>query len=41
MPEWKIAKTTTLFANEVIPRIRARLGGRRAPAHELATAGVK
>ncbi|HEY7729807.1 MAG TPA: LLM class flavin-dependent oxidoreductase [Gaiellaceae bacterium] len=41
MPEWKIAKTTTLFANEVIPRIRARLGGRQAPAHELATAGVK
>jgi alkanesulfonate monooxygenase SsuD/methylene tetrahydromethanopterin reductase-like flavin-dependent oxidoreductase (luciferase family) len=26
MPEWKVAKTTTLFANEVIPRIRARLG---------------
>jgi alkanesulfonate monooxygenase SsuD/methylene tetrahydromethanopterin reductase-like flavin-dependent oxidoreductase (luciferase family) len=41
MPEWKIAKTTTLFANEVIPRIRARLGGREAPAPELATAGVK
>jgi hypothetical protein len=27
MPEWKIAKNTTLFANEVMPRIRARLGG--------------
>jgi alkanesulfonate monooxygenase SsuD/methylene tetrahydromethanopterin reductase-like flavin-dependent oxidoreductase (luciferase family) len=42
MPEWKVAKTTTLFAQEVIPRIRARLAG-RAPAREgeLATAGVK
>jgi len=26
MPEWKVAKSTTLFATEVIPRIRARLG---------------
>jgi alkanesulfonate monooxygenase SsuD/methylene tetrahydromethanopterin reductase-like flavin-dependent oxidoreductase (luciferase family) len=26
MPEWKTAKNTTLFATEVIPRIRARLG---------------
>jgi hypothetical protein len=42
MPEWKVAKTTTLFAQEVIPRIRARLAGRaRAREGELATAGVK
>jgi len=27
MPEWKVAKNTTMFANEVIPRIRARLSG--------------
>jgi alkanesulfonate monooxygenase SsuD/methylene tetrahydromethanopterin reductase-like flavin-dependent oxidoreductase (luciferase family) len=42
MPEWKVAKTTTLFAQEVIPRIRARLAGRPAARDgALATAGVK
>jgi len=40
MPEWKIAKNTTLFADEVMPRIRARIGGKTAD-RELATAGVK
>ncbi len=42
MPEWKIAKNTTMFANEVIPRIRARLGaGAKTTDRELVTAGVK
>jgi alkanesulfonate monooxygenase SsuD/methylene tetrahydromethanopterin reductase-like flavin-dependent oxidoreductase (luciferase family) len=44
MPEWKIAKNTTLFANEVIPRIRSKLGQPTEPAgeeRELVTAGVK
>jgi alkanesulfonate monooxygenase SsuD/methylene tetrahydromethanopterin reductase-like flavin-dependent oxidoreductase (luciferase family) len=41
MPEWKIAKNTTMFANEVIPRIRARLGGGAETADRgLAAAGV-
>ena len=41
MPEWKIAKNTTMFASEVIPRIRARLGGGvKAREHQLATAAV-
>jgi alkanesulfonate monooxygenase SsuD/methylene tetrahydromethanopterin reductase-like flavin-dependent oxidoreductase (luciferase family) len=38
MPEWKTAKNTTLFANEVIPRIRARLDGGRQ--QELQPAGA-
>jgi alkanesulfonate monooxygenase SsuD/methylene tetrahydromethanopterin reductase-like flavin-dependent oxidoreductase (luciferase family) len=42
MPEWKVAKTTTLFAEEVMPRIRKRLaGGVKKDERELATAGVK
>jgi alkanesulfonate monooxygenase SsuD/methylene tetrahydromethanopterin reductase-like flavin-dependent oxidoreductase (luciferase family) len=41
MPEWKIAKSTTLFADEVMPRIRARLAGAKTSERELATAGVK
>jgi alkanesulfonate monooxygenase SsuD/methylene tetrahydromethanopterin reductase-like flavin-dependent oxidoreductase (luciferase family) len=43
MPEWKMAKNTTLFANEVIPRIRARLneGTVKTADRELATTGVK
>jgi len=43
MPEWKIAKNTTLFANEVIPRIRARLdgGGNGTVDQALATAGAE
>jgi alkanesulfonate monooxygenase SsuD/methylene tetrahydromethanopterin reductase-like flavin-dependent oxidoreductase (luciferase family) len=40
MPEWKIAKNTTMFANEVMPRIRARLGGAATATGGLATAGV-
>ena len=42
MPEWMTVKNMTLFANEVIPRIRAK--GTRATvtdSRELATAGVK
>jgi alkanesulfonate monooxygenase SsuD/methylene tetrahydromethanopterin reductase-like flavin-dependent oxidoreductase (luciferase family) len=42
MPEWKVAKSTTLFANDVIPRIRARLReGEPEPARDLAGAGVE
>ena len=41
MPEWKIVKSTTLFADEVMPRIRARLAGAKTSERELATAGVK
>ncbi len=43
MPEWKIAKNTTLFAHEVIPRIRAKLRGAaaREPERDLVAAGVK
>jgi alkanesulfonate monooxygenase SsuD/methylene tetrahydromethanopterin reductase-like flavin-dependent oxidoreductase (luciferase family) len=42
MPEWMTVKNMTLFANEVIPRIRAK--GTRATvddSRELVTAGVK
>jgi alkanesulfonate monooxygenase SsuD/methylene tetrahydromethanopterin reductase-like flavin-dependent oxidoreductase (luciferase family) len=42
MPEWKTVKNMNLFANEVIPRVRAK--GKSATvetARELATAGVK
>ena len=42
MPEWKIAKNMTLFADEVIPRIRARVGRPAGEqSRELAAAGVK
>lgn len=27
LPEWKTVKNTDLFANEAMPRVRARLGG--------------
>jgi alkanesulfonate monooxygenase SsuD/methylene tetrahydromethanopterin reductase-like flavin-dependent oxidoreductase (luciferase family) len=42
MPEWKVAKATTLFAQEVIPRIRAKVGAARPPEAEadVVTAGV-
>jgi hypothetical protein len=26
MPEWKVVKSMTLFAQEVMPRVQARLG---------------
>ena len=42
MPEWKTVKNMTMFANEVIPRLRARGGSATvSSARELATAGVK
>jgi alkanesulfonate monooxygenase SsuD/methylene tetrahydromethanopterin reductase-like flavin-dependent oxidoreductase (luciferase family) len=41
MPEWKVAKTTTLFAEEVIPRIRKLLGTGTRAVPGLATAGVE
>jgi alkanesulfonate monooxygenase SsuD/methylene tetrahydromethanopterin reductase-like flavin-dependent oxidoreductase (luciferase family) len=41
MPEWKVAKNTSLFADEVIPRIRARTGAGAGKEPELAAAGVK
>jgi alkanesulfonate monooxygenase SsuD/methylene tetrahydromethanopterin reductase-like flavin-dependent oxidoreductase (luciferase family) len=42
MPEWKVAKTTTLFAHEVIPRIRKLLGqSGTTDERELVTTGVK
>jgi alkanesulfonate monooxygenase SsuD/methylene tetrahydromethanopterin reductase-like flavin-dependent oxidoreductase (luciferase family) len=42
MPEWKTAKNTTMFANEVIPRIRARLGtAREAAEPESAAMGER
>jgi len=28
MPEWKVVKSMTMFANEVVPRVRARLSAR-------------
>jgi hypothetical protein len=39
MPEWKAVKNMTLFANEVIPRVRARVLN-KTPEAELA-AGVR
>ncbi len=42
MPEWKTVKNMTLFANEVIPRIRAK--GTQASLlgdGQLATAGAR
>jgi len=40
MPEWKTVKNMDLFAKEVMPRIRARIGGASlADAREVA-AGV-
>jgi alkanesulfonate monooxygenase SsuD/methylene tetrahydromethanopterin reductase-like flavin-dependent oxidoreductase (luciferase family) len=39
MPEWKAVKNMTLFAQEVIPRIRARGSGRAAPTAESIAAG--
>ena len=42
MPEWKTVKSTTMFANEVIPRIKARLrNGRSQDERELVAAEVK
>jgi alkanesulfonate monooxygenase SsuD/methylene tetrahydromethanopterin reductase-like flavin-dependent oxidoreductase (luciferase family) len=42
MPEWMTVKNMTMFSNEVIPRIRARLGtGRAQEEPELVPAGVK
>jgi alkanesulfonate monooxygenase SsuD/methylene tetrahydromethanopterin reductase-like flavin-dependent oxidoreductase (luciferase family) len=32
MPEWKVVKSMTLFAQEVIPRVERRLAGGPAPA---------
>jgi alkanesulfonate monooxygenase SsuD/methylene tetrahydromethanopterin reductase-like flavin-dependent oxidoreductase (luciferase family) len=40
MPEWKVAKNTTLFAEQVIPRIRARAGARAAQDVRLVPAGA-
>jgi alkanesulfonate monooxygenase SsuD/methylene tetrahydromethanopterin reductase-like flavin-dependent oxidoreductase (luciferase family) len=40
MPEWKTAKNTTMFANEVIPRIRARLAGGARDTQNLQPAAV-
>ena len=39
MPEWKTVKNMTMFAEEVIPRIRARLGGDAKTADPRARAG--
>ena len=41
MPEWKAVKNMTLFAQEVIPRIRARASGAAASPVEPATAGAR
>jgi alkanesulfonate monooxygenase SsuD/methylene tetrahydromethanopterin reductase-like flavin-dependent oxidoreductase (luciferase family) len=41
MPEWKTVKNMTLFAQEVIPRIRARASGAAASPVEPATAGAR
>ncbi len=42
MPEWKTVKNMTMFAEEVMPRIRARLArGGKAAGHELAEAGAQ
>jgi hypothetical protein len=38
MPEWKAVKNITLFAEEVIPRMRARGSAGRAP-DTVATVG--
>ena len=41
MPEWMTVKTMTLFASEVIPRIRAKgSGGIQIESRELAAAGL-
>ena len=41
MPEWKTVKNMTMFAEEVVPRIKARLARDSAPPHvELAAAGA-
>jgi len=40
MPEWKAVKNMTLFAEEVIPRIRAR-GSRPVASPEAIPAGVR
>ncbi len=42
MPEWKTVKSMTMFAEEVMPRIKAKLArGRGAAAPELAAAGAR
>ena len=41
MPEWKTVKNMTMFAEEVIPRIQARLARGRARARELAGAASR
>jgi alkanesulfonate monooxygenase SsuD/methylene tetrahydromethanopterin reductase-like flavin-dependent oxidoreductase (luciferase family) len=38
MPEWKVVKSMTRFANEVVPRVQARLAGARAGAPALVAA---
>ncbi len=38
MPEWMVRKSTTLFAEEVMPRVRARLAGSASPDAVLAEA---
>jgi alkanesulfonate monooxygenase SsuD/methylene tetrahydromethanopterin reductase-like flavin-dependent oxidoreductase (luciferase family) len=40
MPEWKTVKNMTLFAEEVIPRIRARAGRSGATGPEVAAAAA-
>ena len=39
MPNWKVVKNTTLFAEEVIPRLRTRKVGRRGRAQRRVPAG--
>ena len=38
MPEWKVVKSMTLFASEVVPRIKAELGGGSVQAATRAAA---
>jgi alkanesulfonate monooxygenase SsuD/methylene tetrahydromethanopterin reductase-like flavin-dependent oxidoreductase (luciferase family) len=38
MPEWQVVKNMTLFANEVVPRVRERLGAAAAPGETLVVA---
>jgi alkanesulfonate monooxygenase SsuD/methylene tetrahydromethanopterin reductase-like flavin-dependent oxidoreductase (luciferase family) len=39
MPEWKVVKSMTMFANEVVPRVRARLSGAPEAAPAVIAAG--
>ena len=40
MPEWKVVKSMTLFAKEVIPRIRAKAPGARLAGEPELAAGA-